>query len=160
MGILMRVIASVLQVLFLMLISSPAATAQQGSGRLQIHFMNVGQGDGALLISPQGETVLFDSGVGGYCNRPIAYLRNLGIKSIDYHVASHFHSDHIGCASQVLTQFPLMKAAYDRGRSYNSESYDSYESTVRPKRRTVKAGEDALGLDQGRQRPCESSSSP
>lgn len=32
----------------------------QANGKLQIHFIDVGQGDGALLVSPQGETVLFD----------------------------------------------------------------------------------------------------
>jgi len=35
----------------------------QVNGKLQIHFMNVGQGDGAILISPRGEVVLFDNGV-------------------------------------------------------------------------------------------------
>src|SRR5260370_1145732 len=29
----------------------------QGNGKLQIHFMDVGQGDGAVLISPQGQVV-------------------------------------------------------------------------------------------------------
>ena len=29
----------------------------QANGKLQIHFMDVGQGDGAVLISPQGEVV-------------------------------------------------------------------------------------------------------
>ena len=32
----------------------------QANGKLQIHYMDVGQGDGAILISPLGETVLFD----------------------------------------------------------------------------------------------------
>ena len=30
----------------------------QANGRLQIHYMDVGQGDGVILISPQGQTVL------------------------------------------------------------------------------------------------------
>jgi beta-lactamase superfamily II metal-dependent hydrolase len=34
----------------------------QANGKLQIHFMDVGQGDGAVLISPQGQVVLFDGG--------------------------------------------------------------------------------------------------
>ena len=38
------------------------------NGKLQIHFMNVGQGDGAILISPEGETVLFDNGVRHHCD--------------------------------------------------------------------------------------------
>jgi hypothetical protein len=34
----------------------------QANGNLQLHFIDGGHGDGALLISPQGETVLFDGG--------------------------------------------------------------------------------------------------
>jgi hypothetical protein len=47
----------------------------QGNGNLQIHFMDVGQGDGAILISPQGETVLFDDGRDGSCDKPVSYCR-------------------------------------------------------------------------------------
>jgi beta-lactamase superfamily II metal-dependent hydrolase len=60
------------------------------NGQLQIHFMNVGQGDGALLISPEGETVLFDNGVWHHCQALVDYLRHLGVKQIDYQVISHF----------------------------------------------------------------------
>ncbi len=34
--------------------------------------------------------------------------QNLGATEIDYHVASHYHDDHIGCTTQVLTQCPLL----------------------------------------------------
>jgi len=73
----------------------------QANGKLQIHFMDVGQGDGAVLISPRGQVVLFDDGVANHCDRPISYLQQLGVTKIDYHIASHYHSDHIGCAKEV-----------------------------------------------------------
>ena len=37
------------------------------------------------------------------------YLQSLGITKIDYHIASHYHSDHIGCVPTVLRMFPLQK---------------------------------------------------
>ena len=40
--------------------------------------MDVGQGDGAVLISPLGEVVLFDAGVRNFRDRPISYLQQLG----------------------------------------------------------------------------------
>jgi competence protein ComEC len=82
-------------------------TLAQQDGKLQIHFMDVGQGDGALLISPQGEMVLFDDGALKFCDKPVAYLHELGVQKIDYHITSHYHSDHIGCCGQVLGAFPL-----------------------------------------------------
>ena len=81
----------------------PAFAFAQANGKLQIHYMDVGQGDGAVLISPLGEVVLFDDGVLNQCGKPIGYLQSLGITKIDYHVASHYHADHIGCAAQVLS---------------------------------------------------------
>src|SRR5260221_7462122 len=90
----------------------------QANGKLQLHFMDVGQGDGALLISPLGETVLFDDGDRSDCDKPVSYLQQLGVTKIDYHIASHYHDDHIGCAMPVLQDFPLQKTAYDRGGFY------------------------------------------
>src|SRR6266478_10156028 len=109
----------------------------QADGKLQIHFIDVGQGDGALLISPQGERVLFDDGALKYCDKPVAYLHELGVKQIDYHITSHYHSDHIGCCAQVLGDFPLQKDALDRGETYNSSVFQSYLATVGTHRKTA-----------------------
>jgi beta-lactamase superfamily II metal-dependent hydrolase len=51
---------------------------------LQIHFMDVGRGDGAILIAPSGETVMFDNGVWNQCAKPTTYLTSLGITKVDY----------------------------------------------------------------------------
>jgi competence protein ComEC len=113
----------------------------QANGKLQIHFIDVGQGDGAVLISPKGEVVLFDDGALRNCDKPIAYLQQLGITAIDYNIASHYHADHIGCAAEVLEAFPLRKLAYDRGSSYSGETFKAYTKAVTSaKRRTAAAG--------------------
>src|SRR5205823_993767 len=108
------------------LVATPSAARSAGDGTLQLHFMDVGQGDGAILIAPDGETILFDDGVRGECDRPLYYLRQLGIDHIDYHIASHYHADHIGCATEVLQAFPLRHEAFDRGGSYSSKTYAEY----------------------------------
>src|SRR4051794_13148729 len=113
-------------VLLFGLLLCPVFSYAQGNGKLQIHYMDVGQGDGAVLISPMGEVVLFDDGVQNQCDKPVAYLQSIGVTKIDYHIASHYHSDHIGCAQRVLSMFPLQKAAYDRGGSYGTGAFTSY----------------------------------
>lgn len=130
----------------------PALAAAQGNGKLQIHYMDVGQGDGAVLISPQGEVVLFDDGVLNQCGKPIGYLQSLGVTKIDYHIASHYHADHIGCASQILSMFPLQKAAFDRGGGYNSNTFTSYVAAVGAKRATAVKGQ-TVTLDAGSPNP-------
>src|SRR2546425_12756664 len=92
----------------------------QGNGKLQIHHMDVGQGDGAVLISPGGQVVLFDVGEDMKrkdCTKPLSYLDQLGVKQIDLLFVSHYHFDHIGCIPAVLQQLRLQGDAYDLGGS-------------------------------------------
>ena len=120
---------------FLCLLLVTTAAAQE-NGNLQIHYMDVDQGDGAILISPGGETVMFDNGDFRSCDKPVEYLRNLGISKI----ISHYHSDHFGCTTEVLDEFPLQKHSYDRPGAYNSVSYRDYVEAVGSKRKHVSPG--------------------
>jgi beta-lactamase superfamily II metal-dependent hydrolase len=126
------------------LVSAPAFA--QANGKLQIHFIDVGQGDGALLVSPRGETVLFDNGALGACERPLRYLREFGVTKIDYQVVSHYHADHIGCTASVLAEFPLTFRSFDRGGEYRSQTFGRYLETVGAKRITAVPG-DVVVLD-------------
>ena len=123
----------------------------QQNGKLQLHFMDVGQGDSAVLISPLGQVVLFDAGEDmrvKNCEKPLAYLHQLGISKIDYMVVSHYHFDHIGCVPEVLAQFPLTGTAYDRGASYPGKTYEKYVEAVADHRKTAEAGQ-VIRLDEG-----------
>lgn len=126
--------------LALFLLAGVSLAFGQANGKLQIHFMNVGQGDGAVLISPTGEVVLFDHGVLNECDGPVSYLQELGITQVDYLVTSHYHADHIGCTPQILEQFPLQREAIDRGGSYTTATYRRYVSAVGKQRVTAKPG--------------------
>jgi beta-lactamase superfamily II metal-dependent hydrolase len=71
-------------------------------GNLEIHHINIGQGDAALIVGPTGKSLLFDAGE-TYWNSSIdaqtvgPYIETvLGCKELDYVVISHFHVDHIG----------------------------------------------------------------
>ncbi len=112
----------------------------QGNGRLQLHFIDVGQGDAALLISPLGEVVLFDNGPTTGCTKLVSYLKSLSVKRLDYHVATHYHADHIGCTADVLAQAPLARDALDRGGTYSSATFDKYLAAVGSHRKTAKSG--------------------
>lgn len=131
---------------------APPPAGSPKNGKLQIHFMDVGQGDGALLISPQGQTVLFDNGKRLNCDAPVSYLQQLGITKIDYLIVSHYHDDHIGCTTEVLNKFPLQTASYDRGGVYASGTYDKYIAKVGNKRVLATVGT-TVTLDSGSANP-------
>ncbi len=131
-----------------------SAALGQANGNLQIHFMDVGQGDGAVLISPGGQVVLFDDGAMKNCDKPVSYLQQLGITKIDYHITSHYHSDHIGCAAQVFQEIALPNIVLDRGQSYPSSTYKNYVTLSGSHRQTATAGQE-ITLDGGTPNPVK-----
>ena len=131
----------------------PALTFGQANGKLQIHHMKIGQGDGVLLISPLGQTALFDDGVYTNCTYVKAYLQGLNLSVVDYHFTSHYHADHIGCIDDLAAvNITIGTAGYDRGSSYSSATYTNYVNTLGAKRTTM-AKNQIVTLDAGAANP-------
>ena len=70
-------------------------------GSLQVHFIDVGQADAALVIC-DGHYMLIDGGNAEDSDLVYSYLERHGAKNLDYMVASHAHEDHIGGLSGAL----------------------------------------------------------
>ena len=83
------------------------------SGNLEVNFVDVGQGDCAVVITPHGKCLLFDVGgvrekmfdVGGRVVVP--YLKHENIRAIDKIFLTHVHEDHAGGAGAVIKNFPV-----------------------------------------------------
>jgi beta-lactamase superfamily II metal-dependent hydrolase len=131
----------------------PAAALAQANGKLQLHHIKVGQGDGILLISPLGQTALFDDGVYTNCTEIKNYISGLGISVINYHFTSHYHADHIGCIDDLAAiGITIGTTGYDRGYSYSSGTYTNYVNTLGAKRATM-AKNQVVTLDSGASYP-------
>ena len=69
---------------------------------LEIHHINIGQGDSTLIVGPTGKSLLLDAGESYWNSSADAqtigpYIQGvLGCKSLDYVLITHFHTDHIG----------------------------------------------------------------
>lgn len=135
------------------LLALPVAAWAAGNGKLQIHHMKIGQGDGTLLISPNGQTALFDDGVYTDCTYIKSYLQGLGITTVDYHFLSHYHADHLGCLDDLAAiGITIGTAGYDRGLSYSSGTYTTYVNTLGAKRQTI-AKNQVITLDAASANP-------
>ena len=58
-------------------------------GELEVHYIDVGQGDATFIKSPSGETILIDGGNNGKGKVVANYLKGLGFQTIDYMIATH-----------------------------------------------------------------------
>jgi beta-lactamase superfamily II metal-dependent hydrolase len=82
-----------------------ALESQLTSGKLIVHYIDVGQGDATLLQGPDF-TVLIDAGRHDR-SEVVPYLKSAGIVEIDLLVGTHPHADHIGQMDKVLQEFPV-----------------------------------------------------
>lgn len=85
---------------------------------LQIHFIDVGQGDSSLIITPLNKTILIDGGgsssqdfdVGENTLKP--YILDRGYTKIDIVIISHFDQDHIGRNINHITRTKSWEGLY------------------------------------------------
>ena len=76
-------------------------------------FLDVGQGDAAVVEAPGGAVMLIDGG--GTCDGPFdpgarivePFLRARGISRLDLVALSHPHPDHLNGLLRVLQRFPV-----------------------------------------------------
>ena len=76
-------------------------------GNCAVHFINVGQADSILIISPSGESMLIDAGEKATSKELIKYIQEQGISKLDIVVATHPHSDHIGGMADIIKAFEI-----------------------------------------------------
>ncbi|MBE8950393.1 MAG: DNA internalization-related competence protein ComEC/Rec2 [Quinella sp. 3Q1] len=83
------------------------------AGDVEVSFVDVGQGDCAVVITPHGKCLIFDTGgvrehmfdVGGRVVVP--YLKHENIRAVDKIFLTHVHEDHAGGAGAVIKKLPV-----------------------------------------------------
>jgi len=153
--------------LLILTVLLPRPVVGEANGKLQLHFIDVGQGDAELLVSPGGKTVLVDGGLPGRDKVVNPYLAKHGVTNLDYYIVSHYHNDHIGSITKLLTQPVVshLQAAFDRGDTpTNTDSFSktfakNYRAAVNGRRVTAQRTGSSPGhgfkLDAGSNQPVE-----
>jgi len=104
--VIMAAVAIIIYAVFFMEHSAPEPTEQNAAGELIVTFIDIGQGDSELI--QQGDNaVLIDTGE--YSQRQILTdtLGSLGVTSLDYVIATHPHSDHIGSMNVIIDSYDV-----------------------------------------------------
>ena len=108
----------------------------------RIYFIDVGQGDSCLIVTPNNKSILVDGGEGGGegydygKNVVFPYLLDRGIKELDYMIISHFDSDHVGGLFYVLENIRVKKVVISI-QGENSENLERLRKIVKKKKQKV-----------------------
>jgi beta-lactamase superfamily II metal-dependent hydrolase len=96
------------------------------SGLLEVHYINVQTAGCAMVIGPNGTSILMDGGENGDgTSNIIPYLQSIGFISSDalsYVIGCHLDSDHIGGLDEVINAFDVSQRVYYNG-STKSNTY-------------------------------------
>jgi competence protein ComEC len=117
---------------------------------LQVHVLDIGQGDSILITSPEGKHVLVDAGNNGDGKIILDALSRHGVNQIDLFIATHAHADHIGGADEVMKKVKILKVLDSGIRPPSSGSSQNENSNQQRARRrgvtlpTTKSFEDFL----------------
>lgn len=96
---------------------------------IYVHFIDVGQGSSTLI--QQGKNgILIDAGEKDYGQVVVDYLKDVGITSLEYVVASHPHSDHIGGLDEVIYAFPTYNVIMPELEEFNTPTTRVYEDLL------------------------------
>ena len=112
--------------------ATPESPAQHTDGSLTISYLDVGQGDSAFVVLPNGESILIDAGNQSDGESIIEYIRESGITTLDYVVATHPHADHIGGMAQEISDFEVEKV-YMPKKAHTSKTFENLLDTIKEK---------------------------
>lgn len=105
---------------------------------LDIHFVDVGQGDCAVIVTPKKQTIIVDGGgseQSDYIGESVVvpYLLNRRIKKIDYMVISHFDTDHVGGLLTVMEELEVKNVIISK-QGESSENYRRFKRIAKEKK--------------------------
>ena len=129
-------------------LTAPGLTrAQNAPARnLDFYWIDVEGGASTLIVSPSGESLLFDTGyeVGDRdAKRIYAAAQQAGLKQIDYVVISHWHADHVGGLAALAKMIPIGRF-FDHGDAVQPEDrarLEGYKIVAGNKRTILKPGD-------------------
>lgn len=109
------IILGIILILFLLAGCSLTIETQAGppiseESFLKVHFIDVGQGDATLIQQINQDNtynMLIDAGNNGDGGYLVEYLKDQGVKTLDYIIGTHPHSDHIGGLDDVIKGFQV-----------------------------------------------------
>src|SRR5580698_537636 len=120
---------------------------------LEIYFVDVEGGQSTLFVTPEGQSLLIDTGwpgnAGRDADRIVAATKKAGLSKIDFVLLTHYHIDHAGGVPQLFAKIPVgtfidhgpNRELDNRETEQSWEAYQKLVSTQKAKRIIAKVGD-------------------
>ena len=112
---------------------------------LNVHYIDVGQGDSIFIELPNNLTMLIDGGENDMGKVVIDYISKLGYSKIDYVIGSHPHSDHIGGLIDIVNFFEIKKIYMPKALS-TSKTYENLLNSIAEKNLKIYTAKTGLNI--------------
>src|SRR5499433_3948518 len=112
--------------------------AQGRTGKtLDIYVIDVEGGNATLLVSPQGESLLIDTGNTGAAaprdaDRIIAATTDAKLQQIDHLVTTHWHGDHFGGMAELAKRIPIREFIDHGANAQPAAATDAFLKDIYP----------------------------
>jgi competence protein ComEC len=129
--------------------STPATSTTHISRHLVVYYLDVGQGDAMFIQLPNGENMLLDGGEADQAEDIHKFLQDRDILKIDYLVATHPHTDHIGSLPNVIDNTDI-GAIYMPRVSHTTQAFERLLTSIENKGlkvNTARAGVNILNIE-------------
>lgn len=114
--------------LFIVTNVKEALTSTDVSGDLEVHFIDVGQGD-SILIKSNEENMLIDGGTRSSKDIVLEYLQKENVESLKYIIGTHPHEDHIGGLAHIIDNIPVEEIIMPNVTT-NTKTYENLLNTI------------------------------
>lgn len=121
--------------------------ATEITDEITVHFVDVGQGDAALIETASGNMII-DTGTPDSRDALLAYIDSLGIDTFTYAIFTHPHVDHIGGAAKILQKYAVENVIMPNAVN-NVYTFEKMVNAIQKENCAVLTGEAGVSFDLG-----------
>lgn len=128
-------------------LASNKGDVQETTGVMEVHYLDVGQGDSAY-IKVNNYDILIDAGDNGKEELLLSQLKEFNIDDFEVIIATHPHADHIGGMAEVLRDYKV-ESFYMPKVSHTTKTYENMIKAIEKQGIKIKPIKEGTTLDFG-----------
>lgn len=133
-----KIISSILS---LALVGSNLLISNANTQQLEVHHINVGQGESIYIELPNGDDVLIDAGKSNQGSTVVNYLKNQENNiDLEYLIATHPDADHVGGMKDVFEDLNVKNFIYPKDAPHDTQTWQNVLSLASTEGCTIQDG--------------------